>query len=99
MQPKDLTIAIVTRKRPEKLARCLKSISEQTIKPNRIIVVDNDAERGSEKICPKFKQNPIINYITEIEKGAPYARNNALSQCETELCAFIDDDCILDKHW
>lgn len=94
-----LTIAIVTRKRPLSLKRCLKSISTQTHLPSAVLIIDNDYHRSAKKIFNKFKDKLPLYYFLEPIKSIPRARNLALKKCPTPYLAFIDDDCILSTNW
>ena len=95
----QLTIAIVTKKRPSRLARCLESIYKQSILPETVLVIDNDSKKAAYPIFKKFKKKLNIEYILEKRSGVPSARNIALKDAKTRFLGFIDDDCILGKHW
>lgn len=99
MKASDLTIAIATRARPYKLERCLKSVVNQTILPRQVLIVDNDPKHTAERVAIKFKNKLPIRYETEEIPGVPSARNKALNLCRTGFIGFLDDDCVLDKHW
>lgn len=94
-----LTIAIITRRRQDKLKRCLDSILKQSELPEAVLVVDNDKERTSWEVCSPYLEKLPISYVVEEEQGAPFARNAALDHCHTECIGFVDDDCVLDKNW
>lgn len=99
MYKKKITIAIVTKKRPEKLARLLRSIVEQKLKPIQVIVVDNDLQLSAQKVVSKFSPYLSIKYVVEKRQGVPFARNKALSVVKTPYLGFIDDDCIVEENW
>lgn len=94
-----LTLAIVTRKRPSKLHRCLTSIAEQTLAPGRILVVDNDRRESARRVTQLFKSKLPLVYVVEKIQNVPLARNKALSLCHAPFLGFIDDDCVLEKNW
>lgn len=96
---KNLTIAIITYKRPKKLHRCLSSLVIQSKKPQEIIVVDNDKNLTAKKTVSDFKNILPIRYILEKKQGVPFARNKALKVCKTKYLGFIDDDCVAKKDW
>lgn len=95
----QLSLAIVTKKRTKQLNRCLRSLRRQDELPRRIFIVDNDPDRSAEKIAVQFERWLPITYFVEQKQGIPQARNLALKACKTALLAFIDDDCVVDKHW
>jgi len=95
----NLTLAIITYKRPKKLKRCLTSILEQTVLPKKVLIIDNDKRQTAKGIFKLFKNKFPIEYAVEKRQGIPNARNKALKLCKTPLLGFIDDDCVLDKNW
>lgn len=99
MSGKTLTLVIVTRKRKEKLRRCLESVERQTILPERVIVIDNDPGQSAKTVSTAFKKSLSLIYKVELKRGVPQSRNQALEYCETDLLGFVDDDCVLDRNW
>jgi len=93
------TIAIVTRRRPEKLKRCLISITEQKQLPVELIVIENDQEQLSKKILDDFAGQLPIKYFQEKIQSVPKARNLAMKKAKTKYLAFVDDDCVLANDW
>lgn len=96
---KGLTIGIVTRKRPELLVKCLKSIAKQTQLIQEVIVVDNDYRKSSESTVAGFKSKLRIKYLVEPKIGISYGRNKVLDWNKTKYLGFVDDDCVLDSNW
>src|SRR5581483_8407040 len=90
----SLTIAICTKDRPERLARCLDSLPRNV---HEILVIDNapSDDRTRELIAA----NPHVGYIREPKPGLDFARNRALREATGELLAFIDDDVAVDREW
>lgn len=97
--PAPLTIAIVTKRRPQQLARCLASLCWQTVHSFEVLVVDNDSTGSAECVVAAFKENLSITYLQEARPGVPFARNTAIENVTTPFLAFIDDDCVVEKHW
>lgn len=96
---KGLTIAIVTKNRPELLSQCLESLVRQIKKPDVVLVVDNDRDKTAELVCNNFSNRLKIKYVVEKKMGIPLARNKALQVVETRYLGFIDDDCMLEPGW
>lgn len=96
---KQITIAIVTRNRPAKLCRLLKSIVKQSLLPSRVIVVDNDPDQSAKSTVLFFAKKFPVEYFTELKQGVPHARNTALRNTASAYIAFIDDDCVVEEHW
>lgn len=101
---KSVVIACCTYKRPEKLNRLLKSLSQINFPdiPTKILIVDNDKEQSARKIVENFQNILNIKYVAEEEKGLSNVRNRAIKEAKllnaTHL-AFIDDDEIADINW
>ena len=93
-----LTIAIVTKGRPLKLARCLDSVCNQTLVPEEVLIVDNDVKRSAYRVYKKYIKKLPLRYIIE-RRNVPAARNKALEISKTRYLGFVDDDCILDANW
>jgi GT2 family glycosyltransferase len=99
----SLTIAICTRDRQERLARCLKSLralrplaSDSTVSLE-ILVVDNaPSDEGTRELAAS---QPEVRYCCEPKPGLDFARNRAVREATGELLAFLDDDVTVDSCW
>ena len=93
-----VTVGVCTYKRPEGIAKCLRSlIDQQTSFPFDIVVTENDASQGSkaviEQIADEAKEKGIeIRYYCEPEPNIAIARNRCVAECRGDFLAFIDDD-------
>jgi|SRR3990170_2493976 len=95
----DLTIVIVTKNRPVKLARCLASIRKQSVLPSGVLIIDNDVRRSAFPVYREYKNSLNLYFSSEKRQGVPWARNKALKYTKSQLLGFVDDDCVLDKRW
>ncbi len=93
---RSVGVIICTRDRPADLDRCLASFSDQSLRPNEIIVVDN-ASRDDATQCIVKKHN--ASYVREENPGLCYARNRGLAAAKSEIVAFTDDDTRLHRDW
>ena len=91
-------VIIATRDRNAGIQRTLASLSDQEIRPNRIIVVDDgsatpvsppDAVGGTEVLVIRHR----------VSKGPGEARNRAASASTSKYLAFIDDDVVVEPSW
>lgn len=96
---RQITLAIVTKERPEKLHRLLVSIMDQKVLPLEVIIVDNDVKFSAKKISNFYSKYLNITYLIQKNQGVPHARNSALDIVKTKYLAFVDDDCVLEKNW
>lgn len=81
----------------EKLIKnCLDSLMKQDVKPDEIIVVDNNCTDDSMKITTMYKG---ITIIKEKIQGMIPARNAGFNKVENEIIAKCDADTILPPNW
>ncbi|TFH40376.1 MAG: glycosyltransferase family 2 protein, partial [Lysobacterales bacterium] len=89
---------ICTHDRTELLRRALNSLTEQSLCPAEILVVDN-APSDTQTRCLIAEQFPAVRYVCEPTPGLNFARNRALRETEQEIVAYMDDDAIADSDW
>ncbi|XKE47226.1 glycosyltransferase family 2 protein [Halomonas organivorans] len=92
----DISVVIPTYKRPGLLKRLLQSITEQTVKPKEIIVVDDCSDMISEyeEVIDDFRKCfPSLQFLVQPENGgAPKARNRGIRKASCDWVALVDDD-------
>jgi glycosyltransferase involved in cell wall biosynthesis len=94
VSPDRLTIAVCTRDRTERLARCLDSLPRDV---HEILVIDNAP--SDDRTRDLAASRAQVRYIREPKPGLDFARNRALREATSELLAFVDDDVIVDPEW
>ena len=74
--------------------KCLKTLTEQTLRDIEIIIVNDGSLDKSEEIIEKYvKENPtIIKYYEKENGGLSSARNYGLEYATGEYIAFLDSD-------
>ena len=98
---------IVTFNRKDKLITAIQSVLDQTIKPQKVLIVDNHSDDGTQDLVRKNYQDEIENglidyhYLPEniggsggFSKGVEYA-----SEYETDYIAVSDDDAFYKKDY
>lgn len=99
-----VSVVIPTCQRDQMLSRCLKSVIRQKFNASdfEVIVVD-DGVAGATKSLVEYlatHSKPVIRYFrTSGRQGPAAARNIGWKNASGKIIAFIDDDCIADKHW
>lgn len=98
MPTKLLTLSIVIPVYNEQryLAACLESIKNQSLKPNEVIVVNNNSTDKSVQIARRFSFVKIIN---EPKQGVPFARSRGFDIAKGDIIARIDADSCLPTDW
>ncbi|MDC0324459.1 glycosyltransferase [Akkermansiaceae bacterium] len=91
----NLTIAIPTCNRPDKLDRLLQSLSKQEVKSFKIIVVDSSEKFSS--VCKNYPQLQI-QHTHFPHKNLPLQRKFAIDNCSTDYLGFLDDDVTLEPN-
>ena len=77
------------------IQRCLVSVTNQTLKPSEIILIDDGSVDNSVNIIESFFDDNIeVNYklISKINGGVSSARNVGLKIANGDLIAFLDSD-------
>jgi glycosyltransferase involved in cell wall biosynthesis len=86
------------------LEKCITSITQQTIKPNEVIIVHGDIDGEMEesitkKIQPILQSNSIaLKYIKAI-RSLVLQRNIGIDNAVGDVIVFLDDDVILEKDY
>ena len=87
----DLVVATVDR--VSELERLLASLSAQTHRDFRVLLVDQNEDDRLEPVLREQRQFDVIRLRSE--RGLSRARNAAIRGVEADLVAFPDDDCVL----
>ena len=97
----EASICVATFRRPEGLARLLRSLEAQAgdVPSFEVIVVDNDVAGSAAAICEDFRSRLALRYIGEPLRGIARCRNRAVAASESRFLAFIDDDEEASPQW
>lgn len=90
-----LSVIVPTRNRAELLAKCLESMTEQTIDRDlfEILVVDNGSTDSTGSVCCKLERRiENLRYIHEPTLGLHAGRHRGLREATGEILVFADDD-------
>ena len=96
-----VTVVVTTCRRPEALARCLRSILACEYEEFEVIVVENrpGSSATSRMLAQEFPDHPRVRYVDEPWPGLSRARNAGLALADGELVAFTDDDVLVEPGW
>ncbi len=82
------------------IENCLKSIINQTKKPDEVIVVDNNSKDNSIKIVKNYqKKYSFIKIVKEKKQGIAYSRNKGFNIAKGDILIKCDADTILPNKW
>ena len=97
----NITVAIPTLDRPEKLTRCLDGLFKGTVLPAELLIVNQGPYHPVEKVIEGFRLQhsiPIV-HCSQPCTGLSAARNLATNRAHSYIIAFTDDDCVPDPRW
>jgi GT2 family glycosyltransferase/SAM-dependent methyltransferase len=93
----SISVIVCTRRRPEKLRRCLAALQRLDPSPAEVIVVDNAPEECCTlKVVEEFAG---VIYRPEPALGLSRARNSGILHSSGEIVAFTDDDVLVHPRW
>jgi glycosyltransferase involved in cell wall biosynthesis len=96
-QQTEMTIVVPVHNRATLVERTLASIAAQTLRPLRVIVVDNNSTDNTLEVLQQWKAanetaDLQIDVLTEVTPGAAAARNRGLQAVTTPYIMFFDSD-------
>ncbi len=93
----DVTVIIVTWNSQDQIKTCLQHLSDQTVQPHCVIVVDNDSTDSSASIVEEFENVDLKRMDSNL--GFAAGNNIALEQCDTEWVALLNPDAFPEPQW
>ena len=93
------SIVVVTRNRPDDLARLLESLTLQTRVPDEVLIIDNGSTVSYEPVFARFCDRLPLRCLVEPTPGIPAARNRGFQEARGDLVVFTDDDCEAMPDW
>jgi succinoglycan biosynthesis protein ExoM len=97
-----LSVCIATYRRPDRLEAVLSDLAKQTLPPNQVVVVDNDAAASARVIVDKHRASGVsyqVDYAVQPERNIALTRNRTVNLASGEWIAFIDDDERAPQRW
>lgn len=91
-----LSIIIPAYNEARHIAACLDAIALQTVKPDEVIVVDNNSHDETTVISEKYS---FVTVLHEEQQGVVWARNRGFNAASSDIIARIDADSIVPSNW
>lgn len=85
----DVTVVIPVRNRPQVLARALRSVAAQTVRPREVIVIDDASTDETGDVAREAGVTVLVN---ETKQGSGPSRNRGIEAATTRWIAFLDSD-------
>lgn len=96
----QINVVIITRNRSDKLLACLNSLFNCTGPKFPIFIIDQSSNHATEQLLAgSFANNQRIQYFHVPVVGKSKGLNFALKECNSEILAFTDDDCVVSPSW
>lgn len=89
--PIKLSVAVLTRNRPESLDACLESLRQQSVQPCEIVVSDDSEPSHQAAVCA-VAERWNCRYVPGPRRGLYANRNSAASACAGTHIRTVDDD-------
>ncbi len=98
MSEKTLTLSIVIPVYNEEryLPACLNAIAKQTVKPDEVIVVDNNSTDKTVEIAHSYK---FVTLLHEKRQHQAFAQKTGFDNASSDILGRIDGDSVLPKDW
>lgn len=96
------TLVVCTYMRPKPLLDLLKSVKEQTLYPDQIVIVDGSINHLTQQMIAQNSFKNLDYYLVEPQyRGLTKQRNFGVSKVKSdaETVCFLDDDTILEKNY
>lgn len=89
-----IDVIIPTYNQSRFILEAIKSIENQTLKPDNIFIVNDGSTDNTEDVVLNYKEKSIIpiHYLYKKNSGPNSARNIGLTQSKAEYVAFLDAD-------
>ena len=91
-------VVIPTYNRPDRLESCLTHLERQTVRPERIVVVDGSTDDRTAQLVQRM---PGVTYVRNPLGRGHTAESRAIgsSLCREDIIAFLDDDADAREDW
>ena len=93
-----LSVIVATMNRWNELARCLESISVQTVPPYEVVIVD-DGESDPKIVREMVPESILLQYHRKSPPGLSASRNLGAKVARGDLLLFLDDDVVLEPTY
>ena len=99
---RQISVIIPTLGRPEGLAKCLESLTKQTVSVSEVVIVHCGKDRETKEIADAshWKEKGMnVRYFFHEVPNAARQRNCAINHASHDNLLLLDDDVEVDSHW
>ncbi|AUG81114.1 hypothetical protein CFP65_6458 [Kitasatospora sp. MMS16-BH015] len=94
-----VSVILCTRDRTPLLPGCLDALLRTTHRPFELLLVDNAPGTDATERLVRERYAGSVTYLREPLPGLARARNTGLAAARGEVCAFTDDDAVVEPGW
>jgi succinoglycan biosynthesis protein ExoM len=89
-----ISICIATCRRPDRLGLLLDDLKQQTLLPDEVVIVDNDAQDSAREVVQRAASAApfALRYEVQPLKNISITRNRTVALARGEWLGFLDDD-------
>ena len=98
-KPLSVSVLIPSHNEEKSIYRCVKSILDQTIKPNQIIVINDGSQDKTLEILESFDNKVTVVDLAKNTGNKSYAQEFGLWFIDGDIFISTDADTILDKYF
>ncbi|HET7529298.1 MAG TPA: glycosyltransferase [Candidatus Saccharimonadales bacterium] len=98
-KPQDVTVVIPCYNYEAYVSKAIDSALNQSLKPERIIVIDDGSTDGSREAISAYKSNPLVEIIHKKNEGVVAAKNLGIKLSQTYWTIFLDADDIMQPNY
>lgn len=92
----SVSVIIPTFNRSKLLREAIRSVLQQTVAPDEIIIIDDGSTDDTAEVCTEFESK--IRYRYQPNAGLPTARNKGVAESTGDFIAFLDSDDLWDPQ-
>ena len=97
MRNVSVVISTYSKERARYLSECIRSLKNQSLKPDEIILVLDPFPDLIEFYKSRFSNDVLI--VVSEKRGLSNARNAGIKNANGDIICFLDDDAVADEKW
>lgn len=94
-----LSLVIPVYNRPDEIQELLDSLTNQSVLPDEVVIVEDGSSRSSKSVVDSFLDRLAISYFEKPNSGPGASRNYGMKRAKGDYFIILDSDCILPKDY
>ncbi len=94
-----VSVLIPTKNRSQAVLECVRSVTDQTVQPAEIVIVDASDDEGLDALVCNSAGGTIKVAYVRSEPGLTRQKNIGVQKCSGDIVLVLDDDTILAKNY